>query len=289
MLCCVVCIYTDAPFSISHVLQNTRTAAKASPHSVFVGNLPVNTKRKTILNLFKTYSPAQNVRFRRNNGGKLQKSDRGTNTTIIAFVDFATAAQARSAVAALNNHKLGTNVLRVDVQAGSKNASSNDSKRTAFVGNLAYNTTDTLLRQTFAECGEIDYVRVNQAKKGCNGTAFVCFKEASGVVAALKLNGRDVNGRPVRINRSEKKQAEVAAKRAADESVSEENAADSEAEDESDDASDDDDEEEVAAPVVPAKKTAAPVKKQAAAPVKKQAAAKPKAVANSNKAKKTKA
>lgn len=166
---------------------------------------------------------------------------------------------------------MGTNVLRVDVQAGSKNAATTDAKRTAFVGNLAYNTTDDQLRKTFADCGKIDYVRVNQSKKGCNGTAFVCFKDAASVVAALKLNGRDVNGRPVRINRSEKKQTEVAAKRPVEESADE--AAEEEADSDKDDEDEDESEDEETVPVVPVKKAAAKPKVAAASKPKIAAAA----------------
>lgn len=241
---CLCCILT--PFFLP--FTRAEHTAKPKAYSIFVGNLPANTKRKTVLSLFKTIGTPLSVRFRRSNGGKLQKIDLASQTSIIAFVDFETVAEARAAAAALNNHQLGANVLRVDVQAGSKNSGTTDAKRTAFVGNLAFNTTDNHLRQAFGDCGKIDYVRLNQSKKGCNGTAFVCFKEAASVVAALKLNGSVVNGRPVRINRSEKKQAEVAAKRPVEEEAEEEEA-DSDNEDESED--------EVAAPVVPVKKAVA--------------------------------
>lgn len=248
-------------------------------HSVFVGNLPPKTKRDKLDHLFRAHATVSSVRFRKNNGSAILKTD--APASIIAFVDVATAQEAQAAAKALNGQTLGGNVLRVDVQSGGKNAAATDAKRTAFVGNLPYTTSENQLRKFFEHAGKIDYVRLNQSKKGCNGTAFVCFKEAASVVAALKLNGRDFNGRAMRVNRSAaKQQAQEAAKRPAEdakvaakaaeaaaeeeEQVEEDEDEDSEIDDDEDDS--EEEEEEVVAPP-PAKKSAAkavPAKKKAA-------------------------
>lgn len=281
---CQFCTRSERFLTLLHT--TVIAATKKTGHCVFIGNLPPKVKRNVLVNLLKPHGTASSLRFRRSNGGQLFNRDRLTATSIIAFVDMETAAEARAAAKALNGHKLGDNVLRADIQAGSKNAGQNDAKRTAFLGNLAFNTTDQVLRKAFESCGKIDYVRLNQSKKGFNGTAFVCFVEAGSVLNALKLNGSDVNGRPVRISRSAAKQeanaAASAGKASSAKAVVED---DDEEEDDDDDesaldddedideeASDDeseldDDEDDVPAPA-PVKKAA---KKEAAAPKKSNA------------------
>lgn len=125
----------------------------------------------------------------------------------------------------VNGEKLGDHVLRVDLQKNAKQAKdSYDPKRTVFVGNLKYSkfllqqflflyckykrkkivllaVTDDTLHETFGCCGAIDYVRTLQSPKGCNGTAFVCFKDSASVVNALKLNNTQILGREARVDR----------------------------------------------------------------------------------------
>lgn len=62
---------------------------------------------------------------------------------------------------------------------------------------------DETLHKAFACCGVIDYVRVLQSTKGCNGVAFVCFKDAASVINALKLHNTPIDGRNMRVNRYE--------------------------------------------------------------------------------------
>lgn len=66
-------------------------------------------------------------------------------------------------------------------------------------------TTATMLQDAFKCCGEIDYVRTVQCKKGCNGVAFVCFKKPEAVELALKLNGTYFDGRNINVQRCSKK------------------------------------------------------------------------------------
>lgn len=45
------------------------------------------------------------------------------------------------------------------------------------------------------------YIRVIQCKKGCNGTAYVCFQKSESVDLALKLNKTLVLDREIRVER----------------------------------------------------------------------------------------
>lgn len=66
-------------------------------------------------------------------------------------------------------------------------------------------TTATMLQDAFKCCGEIEYARTVQCKKGCNGVAFICFKKPESVDLALKLNGTSFDGRDINVQRCSKK------------------------------------------------------------------------------------
>lgn len=106
--------------------------------SVFVGNLPVNTKRGKILKLFSKFGKVKSIRFRLSNGNKFFKSQsKVTAPNVIAFVDYESVDDATASLV-LNGEKLKDNVLRVNLQSKAKSADSFDGKRTVFVGNLKY-------------------------------------------------------------------------------------------------------------------------------------------------------
>jgi len=173
--------------------------------SVFVGNLPINTKRGKILKLFSKFGKVKSIRFRLSNGGKFFKSQsKVTAPNVIAFVDFENDEDAKSSLV-LNGEKIRDNVIRVDLQSKAKTADSFDGKRTVFVGNLKYSVTDQNLHDLFSCCGDIEYARTMQCEKGCNGIGYVCFKKTESVGMALELNNSDVQGRPVRVQRYVKK------------------------------------------------------------------------------------
>lgn len=106
--------------------------------SVFVGNLPINTKRGKILKLFSKFGKVKSIRFRLSNGNKFFKSQsKVTAPNVIAFVDYESVDDATASLV-LNGEKLKDNVLRVNLQSNAKKADSFDGKRTVFVGNLKY-------------------------------------------------------------------------------------------------------------------------------------------------------
>lgn len=109
--------------------------------SVFVGNLPLNIKRKKLLKLFEPFGKVLGIRFRKSNGGRFYKKSQITGQSLIAFVDFPSLAEATASVA-VNGANIGDNVIRVNLQATAKKTGTEptafDGKRTVFVGNLAY-------------------------------------------------------------------------------------------------------------------------------------------------------
>ncbi|KAL7730254.1 hypothetical protein ACLKA6_016519 [Drosophila palustris] len=188
--------------------------------TVFVGNLPTNTKRVQIVRLFQPYGTVQSIRFRTAGGMKLFKhKQRKAAGSLNAYVVLETPEIAQKALA-LNGTEFKKCHLRITpaakVRAGAgagtdgNDQSTNDAatKRTIFVGNLSYSANEQKLREIFSSCGEIDYIRcLHDGKNGCKGVAYVCFKKPDAVGLALELNETVLDERPIHVERySVKKQ-----------------------------------------------------------------------------------
>lgn len=81
-----------------------------------------------------------------------------------------------------------------------------------YVGNLAWAVDSDALRDTFEQHGEVASARVIMDKftGKSKGFGFVEMpNEDEGNAAIEKLNGCELNGRPLRVNRSEPKQRDT--------------------------------------------------------------------------------
>ena len=80
-----------------------------------------------------------------------------------------------------------------------------------YVGNLAYATTDDGLKAAFAAFGEVTAVRVvtDRMTGRSKGFGFVTMPDATQAQAAIDaLNGKELDGRAVRVNESQPKPRE---------------------------------------------------------------------------------
>jgi len=78
--------------------------------------------------------------------------------------------------------------------------------RRLYVGNLAWTVTDEDLQEVFAEAGPVDSSQVimDRATNRSRGFGFVEMATDEGADTAIeKLNGRDVKGRPIRVNEAQ--------------------------------------------------------------------------------------
>eukprot|EP00903_Cladosiphon_okamuranus_P006864 g6685.t1 len=74
---------------------------------------------------------------------------------------------------------------------------------TAFVVNLPFSTTHAGLKDMFAACGEVTGTRVLTNPKGRpKGVGYVTFASEEALVKALALNGTDIDGRAISVERS---------------------------------------------------------------------------------------
>ena len=80
-----------------------------------------------------------------------------------------------------------------------------------YCGNLAYATTDDGLKAAFAAYGEVTSARVvtDRMTGRSKGFGFVEMPDAEQAAAAIAaLNGKDLDGRPIRVNESQPKPRE---------------------------------------------------------------------------------
>ena len=79
-----------------------------------------------------------------------------------------------------------------------------------YVGNLAFQTTEALLQERFAECGEVASVTLmlDRVSGRSRGFAFVEMANAEGAQRAIaQLNGKDLLGRPLRVDIAEERRS----------------------------------------------------------------------------------
>ena len=77
-----------------------------------------------------------------------------------------------------------------------------------YVGNLSFNTTGDTVRDQFAQCGEVTDVHVvmDRDTGRPRGFAFVTMgSPAEATKAIAEMNGKTVDGRPLRVNEAEER------------------------------------------------------------------------------------
>lgn len=76
--------------------------------------------------------------------------------------------------------------------------------RSIFVGRLSWNVDNDWLAQEFAECGEVEsaHVQMDRNTGRSRGFGYVHFKSADAVEKALALNGKEIDGRAVNVDKT---------------------------------------------------------------------------------------
>ena len=78
--------------------------------------------------------------------------------------------------------------------------------RRLYVGNLAWTVTDQDLQDAFSEVGRVEssQVIIDRATNRSRGFGFVeMSSDQEAETAIKKLNGRDIKGRPIRVNEAQ--------------------------------------------------------------------------------------
>ena len=81
-------------------------------------------------------------------------------------------------------------------------------KRTLYIGNLAYTAVEEDLELAFESFGEIEDIKLMRDRETdrSRGFAFITFEKESESEAAMVMDGKEVAGRPIRVNQAKEKQ-----------------------------------------------------------------------------------
>ena len=91
----------------------------------------------------------------------------------------------------------------------SDSAEKETSSTTVFVGRLSWNVDNDWLKSEFEECGEVVSARVQMDRNTgkSRGFGYVEFAEPASVEKALELAGKEIDGRPINVDRSSNNKA----------------------------------------------------------------------------------
>ncbi|KAI8145857.1 hypothetical protein BJV82DRAFT_602494 [Fennellomyces sp. T-0311] len=77
---------------------------------------------------------------------------------------------------------------------------------TIFIGSIDFTATEAEISEVFGKCGKIAAIRLSKAAVDPTrnkGTCYIDFEDKAGHDAALKLNGTELKGRPMRVDHAE--------------------------------------------------------------------------------------
>ncbi|TPX61373.1 hypothetical protein PhCBS80983_g01132 [Powellomyces hirtus] len=177
-----------------------------SSTTVFVGGLAWASTEESIKEAFAECGEITSVRI---------ITDRETGRSKgFGYVEFTTGAAAKKACE-WNGSELDGRSIKVDISTprpadgntGGRNNRVENPKSTPastlFIGNLSFNVTEDLVRDTFGEHGEVVHIRLPTDRETGNpkGFGYVEFGDIDTATAALQaLNGADLDGRSLRID-----------------------------------------------------------------------------------------
>ncbi|XP_047341097.1 RNA-binding protein 34 [Impatiens glandulifera] len=184
--------------------------------TIFVGNLPLKVKKKSLLKEFSQFGEVESVRIRSvpllstklsRKGAVIQNKVNDAIDSVHAYVVFKTEESAQASLAH-NMSVVGGNHIRVDracpprKKMKGEDAPLYDCKRTIFVGNLPFDAKEEEVYQLFASVKDLEpnieairLIKDSLTSMG-KGIAYVLFKNrgAANLVVRkhLKLRGRDL-------------------------------------------------------------------------------------------------
>ncbi|XP_055380130.1 uncharacterized protein LOC129611169 [Condylostylus longicornis] len=184
--------------------------------TIFIGNLPFNTKKQQLAKFLKPYGEMKNCRFRRPNGKKILNKMKSENfSTIIAYAVMKSIEDAENCLI-LNGTEFKNHHIRVTKLEKKFSLDEDVNKRTIFVGNLRYSATEEKLHNIFSTCGDIEYVRTINNEKGCKGCAYICFKKRDSVGLAMELDKTLLDDRPIHVEKYSEKKKLIKPKRSSE-------------------------------------------------------------------------
>ncbi|XP_014475185.1 PREDICTED: nucleolar protein 12-like [Dinoponera quadriceps] len=176
--------------------------------TIFVDNIPKETKEGALKKVFGQYGPINNIRFRNTLPRKFKMSKKVAAITqdthpkaisVVAFINYKSQESAKKALC-MNAKKFEGNYINVKIVAKSEQEKY-DKKKAIFIGNLKFGININFVWEYFGKCGEIKSVRLirDPVTGQTKGFGYINFKSEDAVALALKLDGTEINNRPVRV------------------------------------------------------------------------------------------
>ena len=181
--------------------SNTPAPAPAGvEHKIYVKGLPWKVEEKDVKKYFASCGKILSVELPLAEGGKSS----GT-----AFVTFSQRSELDAAIAMDGGIWPGTerwlkieeSVERPEKKKFGSGGVKPEGCDTVFVGNLSWDVTEELVRETFGSCGEIVRVKFSEDEEGnFKGFGHVQFADGASTDEAVKLAGTELCGRAMRVD-----------------------------------------------------------------------------------------
>ena len=195
--------------------NNKNPPKKPSPpldpnnNGIFISGIPYTTPSSTLQSLFSQFGTITSLTL-----PKYQDSNRNIG---YAHIYFSTASSAHKALS-LNNHTIDNRYITVQPAKYSSSSLSAhqtslpktvppSSCLTAFIKNLPYTITEKEVGDKFRSCGKIKSIRFvyNSKNNNFKGFCYIDFVEHHGLLKALELNGKTLQGRVMKVDFDEQK------------------------------------------------------------------------------------
>ena len=177
---------------------------------LFVRNLSFKTTEESLANFFMKFGDVEVARI---------LTDKSTGKSRgIAFVKFYEKKAAYEAMKSKDDLNLDSRQLQIrysndksyqsgQASDGGKKPSYQGDRHSIFVGNLSFKCNENSIRKHFSSCGNVVDIRLAKRDDGkLKGFAHVDFDSEEGVQKALELNGKELDGRALKIDVSTPKQ-----------------------------------------------------------------------------------
>ena len=195
--------------------NNKNPPKKPSPpldpnnNGIFISGIPYTTPSSTLESLFSQFGTITSLTL-----PKYQDSNRNIG---YAHIYFSTASSAHKALS-LNNHTIDNRYITVQpakyssssllsLQTSLPKKVPPSSCVTAFIKNLPYTITEKEVGDKFRSCGKIKSIRFvyNSKNNNFKGFCYIDFVEHHGLLKALELNGKTLQGRVMKVDFDEQK------------------------------------------------------------------------------------
>lgn len=181
--------------------QRDPSLRKSGRGNIFIKNLDKSIAQKDLYDTFCHFGKILSCKIAIDETG----SSKG-----YGFIHFQDEECADAAIKAVNSKMINDRIVYVGPfipRSERKSASGKPKFNNCYVKNFADDLTDDGLNKMFAEYGEIKSACVMRDSEGkSKGFGFVCFGEAESAEAAVNaLNGKEINGHTLYVNRAQRK------------------------------------------------------------------------------------